>query len=54
MEGNLHRLSESSKREKKTLKKELSYVKEDLSLSASKNNAEVRMVKPLQIFVIAC
>jgi mitotic spindle assembly checkpoint protein MAD1 len=54
LEGDLHRLSESSEREKKTLKKELSYVKEDLSLSASKNNAEVRMVKPLQIFVIAC
>ncbi|PWZ34124.1 Mitotic spindle checkpoint protein MAD1 [Zea mays] len=41
LEGDLHRLSESSEREKKTLKKELSYVKEDLSLSASKNNAEL-------------
>jgi mitotic spindle assembly checkpoint protein MAD1 len=40
MEGNLHRLSESSRREKKTIK-EILYVKEDLSRSASKNNAEV-------------
>jgi mitotic spindle assembly checkpoint protein MAD1 len=40
MEGNLHRLSESSRREKKTIK-EISYVKEDLSRSASKNNVEV-------------
>jgi mitotic spindle assembly checkpoint protein MAD1 len=55
LEVNLHRLSESSEREKKTLKKELSYVKEDLSLSASKNNAEVCMVKLLQyLFVVAC
>lgn len=55
MEGNLHRLSESSKREKKTLKTELSYVKEDLSRSASKNNANVRMFILLQyLFVVAC
>jgi hypothetical protein len=55
MEGNLHRLSESSKREKKTLKKELSYVKEDLSRSASKNNDEVHMFILLQyLFVVAC
>ncbi|CAD6235670.1 unnamed protein product [Miscanthus lutarioriparius] len=45
LEGNLHRLSESSEREKKTLKKELSYVKEDLSLSASKNNAELEKTR---------
>ncbi|OEL13858.1 Mitotic spindle checkpoint protein MAD1 [Dichanthelium oligosanthes] len=41
LEGNLQRLSESSEREKKTLKKELSYMKEDLTLSASKLNAEI-------------
>lgn len=45
LEVNLHRLSESSEREKKTLKKELSYVKEDLSLSASKNNAELEKTR---------
>jgi hypothetical protein len=32
LEGNLPRLFESLERDKKTLKKELSYVKEDLSL----------------------
>jgi mitotic spindle assembly checkpoint protein MAD1 len=44
LEGNLQRLSESSEREKKTLKKELLYMKEDLTLSASKLNAEVNIV----------
>jgi mitotic spindle assembly checkpoint protein MAD1 len=55
MEGNLHRLSESSKREKKNLIKKLSYMKEDLSRSASKNNVEARMFILLQyLFVVAC
>jgi len=45
LEGNLQRLSESSEREKKTLKKELSYTKEDLSLSASKLNAELEKTR---------
>ncbi|CAL4972865.1 unnamed protein product [Urochloa decumbens] len=45
LEGNLQRLSESSEREKKTLKKELSYMKEDLTLSASKLNAELEKTR---------
>ncbi|CAL4946338.1 unnamed protein product [Urochloa decumbens] len=45
LEGNLQRLSESSQREKKTLKKELSYMKEDLTLSASKLNAELEKTR---------
>ncbi|CAO2196756.1 unnamed protein product [Urochloa humidicola] len=45
LERNLQRLSESSEREKKTLKKELSYMKEDLTLSASKLNAELEKTR---------
>ncbi|RLN04086.1 mitotic spindle checkpoint protein MAD1 [Panicum miliaceum] len=45
LEGNLQRSSESSEREKKTLKKELSYMKEDLTLSASKLNAELEKTR---------
>ena len=54
LEGNLQRSSESSEREKKTLKKELSYTKEDLSLSASKLNAEVHIVRLFQISICGC
>ena len=54
LEGNLQRSSESSEREKKTLKKELSYMKEDLTLSASKLNAEVHIVRPFQISICGC
>ena len=54
LEGNLQRSSESSEREKKTLKKEFSYMKEDLTLSASKLNAEVHIVRPFQISICGC
>jgi len=54
LEGNLQRSSESSEREKKTLKKELSYMKGDLTLSASKLNAEVHIVRPFQISICGC
>nr|CAB3479005.1 unnamed protein product [Digitaria exilis] len=45
LEGKLQRLSESSEREKKTLRKELSYMKEDLTLSASKLNTELEKTR---------
>ncbi|WVZ67974.1 hypothetical protein U9M48_016975 [Paspalum notatum var. saurae] len=45
LEGKLQRLSESSDREKRTLKKELSYMKEDLAFSASKLKAELEKTK---------
>ncbi|TKW18005.1 hypothetical protein SEVIR_5G405800v4 [Setaria viridis] len=45
LEGNLQRLLESSEREKKTLKKELSYMKEDLTLSASRLNVELEKTR---------
>uniref|UniRef100_A0A0A9CVV1 Pco088261 n=1 Tax=Arundo donax TaxID=35708 RepID=A0A0A9CVV1_ARUDO len=45
LEGNLQRLSESSEREKKTLQKEFSYLKDDLTLSVSKLNAELERMR---------
>jgi mitotic spindle assembly checkpoint protein MAD1 len=47
----LQQLSEGSEREKKSLKKELSYSKDDLNLSVSKLNAEVCIVQLLNIFI---
>nr|CAB3474974.1 unnamed protein product [Digitaria exilis] len=45
LEGKLQRLSESSEREKKTLRKELSFMKEDLTLSASKLKTELEKTR---------
>ncbi|XP_062207646.1 mitotic spindle checkpoint protein MAD1-like isoform X3 [Phragmites australis] len=45
LEGNLQRLSESSDREKKTLNREFSYLKDDLTSSVSKLNAELERMK---------
>uniref|UniRef100_J3L6D6 DUF4094 domain-containing protein n=1 Tax=Oryza brachyantha TaxID=4533 RepID=J3L6D6_ORYBR len=45
LEGNLQRLSEKSEREKKALKKELSYLQDDTKLSVSKLNAEVERMR---------
>ncbi|XP_062181681.1 mitotic spindle checkpoint protein MAD1-like [Phragmites australis] len=45
LEENLQRLSERSEREKKTLKKEFSYLKDDLTLSVSKLNAELERMR---------
>lgn len=51
LEGNLQRLSENSEREKKALKKELSYLQDDTKLSISKLNAEVCIVELLCIMI---
>uniref|UniRef100_A0A0D9YI59 DUF4094 domain-containing protein n=1 Tax=Oryza glumipatula TaxID=40148 RepID=A0A0D9YI59_9ORYZ len=45
LEGNLQRLSENSEREKKALKKELSYLQDDTKLSISKLNAELERMR---------
>uniref|UniRef100_A0A0E0JRQ8 Spindle assembly checkpoint component MAD1 n=1 Tax=Oryza punctata TaxID=4537 RepID=A0A0E0JRQ8_ORYPU len=45
LEGNLQRLSENSEREKKALKKELSYLQDDTKLSISKLNAELERAR---------
>lgn len=51
LEGNLQRLSENSEREKKALKKKLSYLQDDTKLSISKLNAEVCIVELLCIMI---
>uniref|UniRef100_A0A0E0N5R8 Spindle assembly checkpoint component MAD1 n=1 Tax=Oryza rufipogon TaxID=4529 RepID=A0A0E0N5R8_ORYRU len=45
LEGNLQRLSENSEREKKALKKKLSYLQDDTKLSISKLNAELERMR---------
>ncbi|KAL5228022.1 hypothetical protein ABZP36_016287 [Zizania latifolia] len=45
LEGNLQRLSDNSEREKKVLKKELSYLQDDAQLSVSKLNAELERME---------
>jgi mitotic spindle assembly checkpoint protein MAD1 len=47
LERALQKLSENSEREKKALKKELSYMQDDSKLSFSKLNAEVCIVRLL-------
>lgn len=54
LEKNLQQLSESSEREKKSLQKEFSYLKDDLDLSVSKLNAEVHIFNFLKIFTCGC
>ncbi|KAK3166132.1 hypothetical protein QOZ80_1AG0041860 [Eleusine coracana subsp. coracana] len=45
LERNLRQLSESSEREKKSLQKEFSYLKDELNLSVSKLNAELERMR---------